>query len=229
MQTLPVRRAAGVLALLACACVSRATLIDYQNAVTGAGTAPAATRFVTVSGAAPEMFNVGALSGDRTFEFIVNAGSGGASSALLGSRPNGAQGLKFEQWQDTLKIGMTDFGVVDLTSNVASPVGVDTHIAFTSDGRTDTDLYVNGVFRESFPTVLRMTGLQGLAAAANADGTFFDVLDGAILSFASYNSALSPGEIADHAAAFAIPEPASTGLLALGALGLLARHRRRGA
>ena len=75
---------AGVLVLLACAPVTKATLIDYQAQVTSVGTPPAATLFTTVSGTAPVTVNVG--TGDRTFEYIVNAGLGGQSSAFMGAR-----------------------------------------------------------------------------------------------------------------------------------------------
>src|SRR5436190_425185 len=223
-----VRRAGGVFVLFVGASAARADLAGWQNAVTGAGAPPTVTRFATISGAAPETGDVGPLTGDRSFEFIVNAGINGPSSALMGSRPNGAQGLKFEQYMDTFVMGLTDFGVVDYNGITPSPVGVDTHIVFASDGVASTDLYVNGVYRETFPSALRMAGAQGLAAAANADGTYFDLLDGVLRGFVSYDTHLSPAEIATHAAAFAAPapEPASVGLLAVGAVGVLARRRR---
>jgi hypothetical protein len=231
LKTLITRRAAGVFVLFAGASAARADLAAFQNAVTGAGAPPTATRFATVSGSAPEAFDVGQLSGDRSFEFIANAGVGGPSSALLGTRVgvNGVQGLKFEQYLDTFVMGMTDFGVADYNGITPSPVGADTHIVFASDGIATTDLYVNGVYRETFPTPLKLLGVQGLAAAANADGTYFDVMDGSVLSFASYDTKLTPQEIATHAAAFAapVPEPATVGLLTLGGVGLLVRRGRR--
>lgn len=218
-------RVAGVLGLLCAASVTRATLVDYQNQVTGAGTPPASTHFTTVSGTAPATVDVGSLSGDRTFEFIVNAGLGGRSSAVLGGRAAGGQGLKFEQWDDTALMGLTNFGVEDLNSDVPSPANVDTHVAFVSDG-SNTDLYVNGVNEYTFAGApLTLTGTQGLAGVLETTGAYTDVLDGNVLSFASYDSALPPAEVATHAAAFAlIPEPG--GLLAVGTLALLARRRR---
>jgi hypothetical protein len=213
--------------LLAGSSVARATLTDYQTQVTTVGTTPASTNFTTVSGTAPVTVDVGALSGDRTFEFIVNAGLGGFSSAFMGARAGGGQGLKFEQWQDTGLLGMTNFGVIDLNSDVASPQNVDTYVAFVSDG-TNTDLYVNGVNEHTFAgTPLALTGMQGLAGVLETTGAYTDVLDGNILSFASYDSALTQAEITTHATAFAlIPEPGSVGLLAAAGLGLLARRRR---
>src|SRR5262245_15030787 len=91
-----------VVVLMASAPLSRAALSDWQSRVMGVGTAPAATVFTLTSGAHPVVIDVGALAGDRTFEFIVNAGLGGVSSAFLGTTPvNGNQGLKFEQYENT--------------------------------------------------------------------------------------------------------------------------------
>jgi len=214
-----------VATLLAGASVADAGLSDFQNEV-NSGTPPVTTLFTTVSGSAPQLIDVGALTGDRSFEFIVNAGLGGASSAFLGRQEtNGRQGLKFEQFGDTGVLGVTNFGVVDLNSDDAPPLFTDTHVFFASDG-TDTNLYVNGtnVFTfAGFP--LLGFGEQGIAAAYNGS-SFFDVLDGNILGFASYDSALSPAEIATHSNAFFVPEPSSFAIVALTSVGMLARRRR---
>lgn len=213
-------------ALLASASVADAGLNEFQNEV-NSGTQPTATRFTTVSGTAPELIDVGALSGDMSFEFIANAGLGGISSAFLGNRnANGSQGLKFEQCCDQLVLGMTNFGVIDLYSDDQAPLFTDTHFVFTSDG-TDTNLYVNGtnVFTfAGFP--LQIFGEQGLAGVINSNATFNDVLDGNILSFASYDSALTPAEIATHSNAFFIPEPSTFAVAALAGAGIILRRRR---
>jgi hypothetical protein len=216
-------------ALVAGASASHATLLTWQSEV-GAGTAPASTLFSTVDGAAPVTFNVGALAGDRSFEFIVNSGAGGDSQALIGSLVVGAtgrQGLKFEQWQNTGMYGVTDFGVADFVSTIPYDINRDVHIVFTSDGTTNTSMFIDGTLRDTFPTPLRMTGNQGIGAALNATATgYIDNLAGNILGFASYDSALSPSEITAHYNAFTvIPEPAAAALLALGALGMIRRRR----
>jgi hypothetical protein len=146
----------------------------------------------------------------------------------MGGRAAGGQGLKFEQWQDAGVLGLTNFGVVDLYSDVPAPQNVDTYVAFVSDGTNNTDLYVNGVIRYTFSgTPLTLAGMQGLAGVLETTGAYSDVLDGNILSFASYDSALSQAEITMHATAFAlVPEPGSVGLLAAAAVSLLARRRR---
>jgi len=222
----------SVIAWLASASLSQAALADWQNQVTSVGATPAATVFTLTSGTSPVLTDVGALSGDRSFEFIVNAGLGGASSALLGSRGgvNGNQGLKFEQWQDSGVYGLTVFGVVDFYSTTLAALGTDTHVAFTSDGTTGTDLYINGSLVHTFAgTPLALTGLQGLGGIYDSGpGTYFDLLDGSILGFASYNSALSAAEIQAHYFAV-VPEPSTVTLLGLaGAIlfGWMIRRRR---
>lgn len=221
--------AAVLAALLAGTVVSYADFGAWQNEVSNVGTTPAAILFTPTSGSAPTQVDVGALSGDRSFEFIVNAGVGGVSSALLGTRgANGNQGLKFEQWSDSEQHGVTLFGVVDLYSTTKPKTGTDTQITFVS-GTADTDLYVDGVFTYKFTgTTIALTGLQGLAGIYESGaGTYFDILDGTIKGFASYDSALGSDEILAHYQAFVVPEPSTLALLSVGALGAFAGLRRR--
>ena len=212
---------------LAGASVSRAALVQWQNEVGSIGTTPTATNFTLVSGTAPLLLDVGDLTGDRSFEFIVNADVGGFSGAFLGNRQaNGAQGLKFEQWQDSGLLGITNFGVVDLYSDDASPVNVDTHVVFVSDGVSGTELYVNGQNVYSFAgSPLQIFGMQGLAGVTESVGGFTDPLDGEILGFASYDTALTPTEVRAHFDAFAIPEPSATILALFAGMGFIVLRR----
>ena len=207
-----------------------AALVAWQNEVTGSGATAAATLFTTVNGAAPQNVNVGALTGARTFEFIVNSGGTGGSQALLGDRITGGntQGIKFEQWNNTGNYGITNFGVADLDSGVANTTGTDIHLVFASNG-TDTTIYQNGAAIGVFSgNALTITGNTAIGAAGDNGGVFFDNLDGNILGFASYDSELSGAEIAAHSAAFfaPVPEPSSTALLGLGGLALILRRRK---
>lgn len=66
-----------------------AALSEWQAAVDSAGTTPSATYISglpgpAISGFEPVVLDVGTLSGPRSFEFIVNAGAAGSSSALIG-------------------------------------------------------------------------------------------------------------------------------------------------
>lgn len=160
------------------------------------GTTPAYRHLEPVSGTAPVMVNIGALSDDRTFEFIVSAGDSAASACLMG---NITQGLKFEQWNNTGNLGMTNFGVADFDSGFPAPFYEEAHLIFSSDG-TDTYLYVNGELAHVFSgTPLTGSGFNGLGARATV--SYFDRLDGHIFGFAGYKAALGGAEIAAHAKA----------------------------
>jgi hypothetical protein len=217
----------STLALLTAPENSTASLTTWQAEV-GVGTAPAATVFTTTSGASPVLVDVGALTGDRSFEFIYNAGIGGASQALMGTQSgaSGAQGLKTDQWQNSGVYGITDFGIADHYSTITNLQNLDVHVVYTSNG-VDTSLYLNGVPVFTFVNVdLTITGVNALGAASNPTQTaFFDNLAGNVLGFASYDSALSPAEVAAHYAAFVVPEPGVSGLALLAGLAALRRRR----
>lgn len=176
-------------------------LAAWQAAVTSEGTPPASTYFDIVSGLEPVIVNVGNLSGDRTFEFVVHSGVGGPSVALLGT--GGVQGLKFDQWQDTGTLGITNYGVVDVDSGALAPSHRIAHVAYVSDD-VSTTIYVDG---EPVATVddipLQITGEAGLGGAATIPNQYSDHLDGTVLRFASYDVALTDDQIAARHAAFA--------------------------
>lgn len=185
--------------------------------------------------AAPITADIGtyddATGGGVTYEFIVNAGNGGASSALMGSlaAPVGdSAGLKFEQWPDSGTYGATAFGVADYDSGIAHLVNVDHQIVFVADG-TNTSIYLNGALAGSIAGFSpALSGLTGIAQAYNhSNGTTIDPLDGTILGVAVYDSALAAGEIRDHYNAFAIPEPSAVilGGLAMAFVALVRRRR----
>lgn len=205
-----------------------AALAHWQIEV-GTGATAASSLFSTVS--APQEFDVGSLTGARTFEFIVNADLGGVSSALLGDAITGGprQALKFEQYNNTGNYGVTTFGVADVNSGASATINTDIHLAFVFDG-TDTIIYENGVSVATLAgTALTLTDTVGLGAIRNTTGpaTYFDNMDGDILGFASYDSALSGAEITTHSNAFAaVPEPSSAALLGLGGFALILRRRK---
>jgi hypothetical protein len=208
--------------------LSQASIVTWQAAVLN-GTAPAVTLFTTVLAGSPQVINVGNLSGDRSFEFIYNAGVGGVSQALLGSQDtaSGRQGLKVDQYLNTGMYGMTDFGVADYTSTVPYILNQDVDIVYVSNG-VDTQMYLNGALAYTFVGVdLTITGLNGIGAADDVAHTgFFDVLAGNVLGFASYDSALSPAEVATHYNSFVIPEPSMAGMASLAGLAAISRRRR---
>ncbi len=152
---------------------AHAALSHWKTAV-GTGTSATATKFTTVS--TPETINVGTLSGARSFEFIVNAGSTPLefdTSILLGSSAGG-QTLAWEGYQNTNNYGIYDSEMGDSNSGVALTADTDTHLVFTTDG-TNTYLYVNGALAHTFTgTAINISGTTGLGGnLIISSGTFF--------------------------------------------------------
>ncbi|MBN1854207.1 MAG: PEP-CTERM sorting domain-containing protein [Pirellulales bacterium] len=195
---------------------------------------PAGYTNTGISGTAPITADIGiydeTTAGGVSYEFIVNAGNGGDSSAFMGSlvAPVGdSAGLKFEQWANTGTYGATAFGVADYDSGIPHILNEDHQVVFVNNG-TDTTIYINGVLTGTIagfsPT---LSGVTGIAQAYRHDtGATIDPLDGTLIGVAVYDGALSPDEISTHYRAY-IPEPGSFVLLGLCAsiLGLAWRHR----
>lgn len=211
--------------VLALSAGAGATLLDWEGEVA----AGAAAEFWGTN-IAPGPYDIGAIAGPASYEFIVNANPDEqeVSMALMGARSfEGVApfGLKFEQWNNTMTYGATAFGVADYDFGVPNVLGVDVHLAFVA-AEGATALYVNGVLAGSVGAEIVPSGITGIGLAiSTVDGSeTFDVFDGAVLGVAVYNSALSADEIAAHSSAFFIPEPATMTLLALGGLALLRRR-----
>ena len=220
-----------LLASLALGASSAQAALSHWKTAVGTGTSATATKFTTVS--SPETINVGTLSGARSFEFIVNAGSTPLDfgiSVLLGDYVSSFQILSWEGFQHTGNYGIAQvvggFGHRD--SGVAHTADTDTHLVFTTDG-TNSYLYVNGALAYTFTgAAIDISGSTGLGGAYSSGSSFTNRLPGKILGFAAYDSQLSDTEIAAHRAAFvkAVPEPSTTALLGLGGLALILRRRK---
>jgi hypothetical protein len=214
--------AVGILA----AGVSPATagLLEWQAEV-ASGT-PAGYTNVNIT--SPIVAEIGVYSeatgGGISYEFIVNATNDGISSALMGRFPvtPGAErpALKWEQYPNTGRYGTTHYTVRDYDSGVGNTPGVDAHVVFVNNA-VDTLLYVNGslaaTIAGSSPT---LSGTVGIGATYHANGNFMDPLTGTIIGVAVYDAALSAGEIAAHAQAYAVPEPDGLVLLLFAVSGL---------
>ena len=181
---------------------ANAALVDWVGEV-GSGT-PAAFSDTNVT-PLPKTANIGSLSGAITYEFIVNVNNIGSSSALMGVNPG--QAIKFEQWNNTNRYGVTVFGVADHNFGVLNTYGTDVHLAFVADGGSTTKLFVNGVDTgATVPASTSLSGTVGIGAAfRTSNSTFFDVMSGSMSGVATYNSALSASEIAQHSNAFFAP------------------------
>jgi len=176
-----------------------------------AAVAPAAPGFLATN-IADGLYDIGAFSGDITYEFCVlsNPDETEASMCLIGRRQFGdtQAGLKFDQWNDTGEYGATVFGVVDLYYGIANNPGVDTHLVFvSSEDAATTALYVNGVYQGSVDSAITLFGLVGIGYGAEGEDATgsFDDFDGDIFGVAIYDTALSDEQIAAHSDAFFAP------------------------
>lgn len=86
------------------------------------------------------------LSQDWTVSaWVKRSGSVEDNAVLLA----GSQGeIKIDQWENTGKVGLTEYGVADHVFNYSAPVGEWVQLTFVSDDR-GTSLYVNGEFAET--------------------------------------------------------------------------------
>lgn len=209
-----------------------ATLIDWQNQV-ASGTANV---FIDTNVTLPTTRNIGSLTGDKTYELIVNGSNAGVSSTLIGVRGAAPdQAIKFEQYNNTGRYGATLFGIVDLLYGTPTTFNQDVHLAFTVDssangGNGNLSLYVNGIFAEALNTP-QLIALQGNVGVGSTWPTVSDPLTGTMHGIATYDSIMPDAEILAHANAYfstIIPEP-STFLVwsLLAALGIGWGWRRR--
>jgi hypothetical protein len=157
-------------------------------------TGPTATHFTPVTDQNPVTVDVGnfADGSARSFEFVFHArGSGPYRTLLSAAIPVGqSQSLRFNQFSNTQKFGVSTSGVADeVFANSPTLENQLVHAVFVSNGSV-TSLYLNGVLQTA--TIARGLTIKG----SNVLG--FD-LDGMIYGFASYNKALTQGEISSHA------------------------------
>ncbi|QQL45499.1 cadherin domain-containing protein [Sulfuriroseicoccus oceanibius] len=143
--------------------------------------------------------DLSSISGDATYEFLIDAEDNG-QSALSVLAANGWS-LRFEQWSNTGRLGITQSGVADWRfaaesgQSVASPYGSLVHLVFVVDTVAgETRVYVDSVL------VGRLNRTPNLAHAAATLGNSALRTDAepGIHGFAAYNSALDAEEIVTH-------------------------------
>lgn len=109
------------------------------------------------------------------------------SAALIGDRETS---LKVEQYNNTHKVGFTQFGIADYVFNYIVPTNTWTHLVFVGTP-TNTSLYVNGNFQESNPHSVNLPRNNIGADIVNGADIFHGTLDEIML----FNRALDPSEI----------------------------------
>ena len=168
------------------------------------------------------LYDIGAFSGDITYEFVVisNPDEAEASMCLIGRRQFGdtQAGLKYEQWNNTGTYGATLFGVVDLDFGIPTAPGEYTHLTFVSSEETATTaLYVNGAYQASVDAAVTLSGPVGIGYGAQGEDMSgsFDNFDGTIFGVAIYDMALTDEQIAAHSESYFTPfeeiEPTNPG------------------
>ena len=188
---------------------------------------------ITFGGPPATAFNLNEFTGDRTYEFVVN-GSDSGTSSILGSLVDGNnQAIRFNQYDESDLIGITQYGLSDFKFSYATPFNTDVVLAFVSDSIAGTTrLFVNGVDTGStVPVALTLDGDVGLGATATGPSTFLgqDTFSGTISALAVYQAKLSAADLKLRSDAYfeVVPEPTAwTSLLAFGAAALILRRRR---
>ena len=124
---------------LAGAAPAGASLADYDAIISqeaAGGLIPAATLTdaITFAGNQNAAFNFGTVTGDGTFECIVEP-SGLAASAYLAVGSNTQSNLRLQQYNNTGELGMTLLGVADYRFSPAVPAPAETaHLVWLWDG-----------------------------------------------------------------------------------------------
>ncbi|MDA7508678.1 CotH kinase family protein [Akkermansiaceae bacterium] len=169
------------------------------------------TSATTLNGSNSFPFNFGAVSGESTFEFIVEGDPvAGGRDGYLAVGSNSSSSLRYEQWSDTGQLGFTQGGVADYTFSplVLSPTEA-THVTYVWDGDGRMDLYLDGTLVGQNTAVASSfnmptgNGLLGNNAAAGNEG-----MVGTIHRVTIYNEALTSEDIERHSNAYNdVPEP----------------------
>jgi len=191
-----------LLALLAVS--ARAGLTEYDAAITADAT-PAVSKLtnaVTFTGTNSSLFNFGSITGDATFEFIVQ-GTPSTADGYLAVGANSTSNLRFEQWNNTGQMGMTQLGVADylFTPAVPTPETI-RHITYVWNGAGTMKLYVDGTLAGTNSSVTTAFGMPTGSGRLGANPSNGEGMVGTIYRMTCYDSVLSDAKILSHADAY---------------------------
>jgi hypothetical protein len=147
-----------------------------------------------------------------TAELWVNRQDSFDNSAILLGDTNTA--LKLEQFNNTRKVGFTQFGLADYVFNYIAPLGTWVHLAFVCT-TSNIQLYVNGTLQDSQPATIALPlGEFGNDYAHRYNNRLRGLID----EITIYNRSLSPGEVSSIYTAGGVGKclSASAGTLAPG-------------
>ena len=193
------------LILAALVTVVRASLTDYDAAITADPLVPTAklTNAVTFTGTNSFVFNFGTVTGDGTFECIVGEGSTAPANGYLAVGANSTSNLRFEQWNNTGQMGLTQLGVADYLFTPAVPTPVTLrHITYTWNGAGTMKLYVDGVLAGTNSGVTTAFGLPTGSGRLGANPSNGEGMVGTVYRVTSYDSLLTDADILRHSDAF---------------------------
>ncbi|MBP7948610.1 MAG: CotH kinase family protein [Verrucomicrobiales bacterium] len=197
MKTLP-------LLLLLVAGTAGAALTEYDAAITADATTPASklTNAVTFTGTNSAAFDFGTITGDATFEFIVQ-GTPSTASGYLAVGANTVSNLRFEQWNNTAQLGMTQIGVADylFTPPVPTPESL-RHITYVWNGADTVRLYVDGVLAGTNSSVSPAFGMPSGVGRLGANASNGEGMVGTVYRVTCYDSVLPDAKILAHADAY---------------------------
>ncbi len=150
-------------------------------------------------------FDFGETSGDVTIEFILEGDPGsGDNSKYLAVGTNTRSNLRFEQWNNTGQLGLTQLGVKDYLFSPAVPTPTTpTHIAFVWKAATSTmTLYHNGSVGGSVSGVTADFAMPTGRGYLGANPGSSESMIGTIYRLTVYNEII-PGDILQqHADAY---------------------------
>lgn len=167
------------------------------------GTAATVTNFNTIAVGSGQTVNLSPLSGDATYEFLVQAKDVSQASAVLLSE-SGAN-IKLEQWNNTGVIGITQGSDVSFEpfygTSVTSPYNRSAHLVVRVNASQGfSHLFLDG---QLVGTINKAhTFSSASAAIANVNGEPLGSSgENVIYGFAAYNSQLTDSEIQQHSRA----------------------------
>jgi hypothetical protein len=191
-----------LLALMAV--TAHAGLTEYDAAITADGIAPVSklTNAVTFTGSNSSAFNFGTITGDATFEFIVQ-GTPSTADGYLAVGANSTSNLRFEQWNNTGQMGMTQLGVADylFTPAIPTPETI-RHITYVWNGSGTMKLYVDGLPAGTNTGVTTAFGMPTGSGRLGANPSNGEGMVGTIYRMTCYDSVLHDAAILSHADAY---------------------------
>lgn len=146
-------------------------------------------------------FDFGPITGDATFEFILEGDPvAGGQNGYIGQGSNAGNSLRYEQWNDTGTLGFTRSGVADYDLGVPSPT-TPTHVAYVWDGFDTMRLFIDGTLSGTVAgAAFEMPSGPGLLGNV-ADGGNEGML-GTIHRITTYDNDIGADNVLRHALAF---------------------------